>query len=185
MTTQRARDRLARHIDAEDEGQALVQNTKRRICELQDAEGYNPTGADADSFEKRTGPGCKRSSTRLAGAFQKDVQLIDMLTIQAFVLHNADWATHTQFQSVPAPAAIRARQRHHRRARTWDPMIKRQLARAAVVIKPVFADSLRKTGIFADVAGDFRKLVPKSYLGVRRQNRTREDPAFPAHSRVS
>jgi len=32
--------------------------------------------------------------------------------------------------------------------------------RAAVVIKPVSADSLRKTGIFADKAGDFRQFPP-------------------------
>jgi hypothetical protein len=33
--------------------------------------------------------------------------------------------------------------------------------RAAVVIKPVSADSLRKTGIFADKAGDFRRFPPQ------------------------
>ena len=33
--------------------------------------------------------------------------------------------------------------------------------RAAVVIKPVSADSLRKTGIFADKAGDFRPFPPQ------------------------
>ena len=34
------------------------------------------------------------------------------------------------------------------------------LAQAAVVIEPVSADSLRKTGIFADKAGDFRRFPP-------------------------
>ena len=33
--------------------------------------------------------------------------------------------------------------------------------RAAVVIKPVSADSLRKTGICADKAGDFRQFPPQ------------------------
>ena len=33
--------------------------------------------------------------------------------------------------------------------------------RAAAVIKPVSADSLRKTGIFADRAGDFRQFPPQ------------------------
>ena len=33
--------------------------------------------------------------------------------------------------------------------------------RAAVVIKPVSADSLRKMGISADKAGDFRQLPPQ------------------------
>jgi hypothetical protein len=32
---------------------------------------------------------------------------------------------------------------------------------AAVVIKPVSADSLRKTGIFADKAGDFWQIPPQ------------------------
>jgi hypothetical protein len=34
-------------------------------------------------------------------------------------------------------------------------------ARAAVMIEPVSADSLRKTGIFADEAGDFRRFRPQ------------------------
>ena len=34
-------------------------------------------------------------------------------------------------------------------------------SRAAVVIKPVSADSLRRTGIFADKAGDFRRFPLK------------------------
>jgi hypothetical protein len=33
--------------------------------------------------------------------------------------------------------------------------------RAAVVIKPVSADGLRKTGIFEDKAGDFRRFLPQ------------------------
>lgn len=40
-------------------------------------------------------------------------------------------------------------------------MILAMCARAAVVIKPVSADSLRKTGIFADKAGDFRRFPPQ------------------------
>jgi hypothetical protein len=58
--------------------------------------------------------------------------------------------------------------------------------RAAVVIKPVSADSLRKTGIFADKGGDFRRFPAQiGEPGVRRRNRMREKPGFPAHSRVS
>ena len=33
--------------------------------------------------------------------------------------------------------------------------------RAAVVIEPVSGDSLRKTGVFADKAGDFRRFPPQ------------------------
>jgi hypothetical protein len=36
-----------------------------------------------------------------------------------------------------------------------------KMVRAAVVIKTVSADSLRKTGIFADKAGDFRRFPPE------------------------
>ena len=35
--------------------------------------------------------------------------------------------------------------------------------RAAVVIKPVSADSLRKTGMFADQAGDFPLFPPQDW----------------------
>ncbi|MBR1237862.1 hypothetical protein [Bradyrhizobium sp. AUGA SZCCT0182] len=57
---------------------------------------------------------------------------------------------------------------------------------AAVVIEPVSADSLRKTGIFADMAGDFRR-----FLSQLRQTGSLETKAnarkagIPADSRVS
>ena len=58
--------------------------------------------------------------------------------------------------------------------------------RAAVVIKPVSADSLPKTGIFADKAGDFRRFPPQArQSGSPETKRMREKPGFPAHSRVS
>jgi hypothetical protein len=58
--------------------------------------------------------------------------------------------------------------------------------RAAVLIEPVSADSLPKTGIFAETAGDFRRFRLRfGKAGVRRPKRMREKPGFPAHSRVS
>src|SRR5882762_6840720 len=90
------------------------------------------------------------------------------------------------------------------RARTWDPMIKSHLLvdvaarqyelphrrpsrrwivtlqlRAAVVIKPVSDNSLRKTGIFAERAGDFRRFPPQDRrTGSPETNRMREKPVF-------
>jgi hypothetical protein len=92
------------------------------------------------------------------------------------------------------------------RARTWDPMIKSHLLvdvaarqyelphrppsrrwlftlqlRAAVVIKPVSYNSLRKTGIFAERAGDFRRFPPQDRrTGSPETNRMREKPVFTA-----
>ena len=58
---------------------------------------------------------------------------------------------------------------------------------AAVVIEPVSADSHRKTGIFADTAGDFRPILACflnfAKSGVRKRQ-IREKPGFPAYSRV-
>src|SRR3954447_5523561 len=55
------------------------------------------------------------------------------------------------------------------------------------MIKPVSAESLRKTGIFADKAGDFRRFPPQ----VRRTGESGDEIEctksrdFPGHSRVS
>lgn len=58
--------------------------------------------------------------------------------------------------------------------------------RAAVVIEPVSADSLRKMGISADTAGDFRRFPPQvRQAGAQRRKRMRRKPGFPAHSDVS
>ena len=53
------------------------------------------------------------------------------------------------------------------------------------MIKLVSVDSLRKTGIFADEAGDFWRFPPQTrQAGVQRQKRIREKPGFPACSRA-
>jgi hypothetical protein len=67
-----------------------------------------------------------------------------------------------------------------RRARPWS-----RLYMAAVMIGPVSADNLCKTGIFEDRAGDFRRFHLKfGESGARRRNPMREKPRFSAHSRV-
>ena len=54
------------------------------------------------------------------------------------------------------------------------------------MIAPVSADSLRKTGIFPNTAGDFGNLsVDLVGLGAQRQIRMHEMPVFPAYSWVS
>jgi hypothetical protein len=58
--------------------------------------------------------------------------------------------------------------------------------RLAVVIERVSADSLRKTGIFAVEAGDFRRFPPQvGKAGAQRRKRMPKKPGFPAHSHVS
>src|SRR5450631_787905 len=52
--------------------------------------------------------------------------------------------------------------------------------RAAVVIKPVSSGSLRKTGIFADKAGDFRRFPPQV-----RQSGSPETKANARKARIS
>lgn len=47
------------------------------------------------------------------------------------------------------------------RTRKAPDFLNEMLAGAAVVIEPVSADSLRKTGIFANMAGDFRRFLPR------------------------
>ncbi len=57
-------------------------------------------------------------------------------------------------------AAVRAKDPRFRTVETRRWGEAEYQGRAAVVIKPVSADSLRKTGIFPDKAGDFRRFLP-------------------------